>query len=204
MTGFTQLLLIGVAANLDNLGVGVAYGVRRIKVPPVPNLIIAAVAFGFTWVSVWFGGYIARFLSDLVANSLGALLLIAVGIWVMAAQWRQREPTPQPQPAAFSPSVVDVWQQPERADSDRSGAISIRESLVLGVALSINCFTNGFTAGLWKLGALSTSLSTASFSYLALWLGAWLGVRYAARWLGNKATFAAGCLLILLGLHQFF
>ena len=39
------LVLIGISANLDNLGVGIAYGVRRINIPPLSNLIIAVIAF---------------------------------------------------------------------------------------------------------------------------------------------------------------
>lgn len=200
MNALFHLILIGIAANLDNLGVGVAYGIRRIRVPAPSNLVIAAIAFLFTAASVWAGAFTGRFLADQTANAVGALLLIGVGIWVILAQWRPRAGVPRPRRS--TPLVLRIWQEPAQADFDQSGTITLPESLVLGVALSINCFTNGFSAGLWKLGALPTALCTAFFSYLALWGGAWLGMRYAAQWLGNKAAIAAGCLLLLIGIHQ--
>ncbi|HEY3366154.1 MAG TPA: sporulation membrane protein YtaF [Symbiobacteriaceae bacterium] len=201
MLVLVHLLLIGIAANLDNLGVGVAYGIRRIKIPALPNLVVAAIAFLFTYVSVVAGAYTGRFISDTAARAIGAVLLIGVGVWVVLAQWRG--PKERPASKGDQPNwVLAILQEPERVDADNSGSISLSESLVLGAALSINCFTNGFSAGLWKLGALPTSICTAAFSYLTLWGGAVIGARYAAEWLGSKATVVAGCLLILLGLHQ--
>ncbi len=196
-----NLLLMGMASNLDNLSVGIAYGIRRIKLPPLPNLVIAAIAFAFTYASVWAGTYTGRFLSNRAANAIGAGLLIGVGLWVILAQ-RRRPEAGVPRPASDPPLLLDVWQEPEEADVDRSGVISVGESVVLGVALSVNCFTNGFAAGLWNLGALPTAMFNAVLSYMTLWGGAWLGARYGARRLGNKATYAAGCMLILLGIHQ--
>lgn len=194
------ILLIGIASNLDNLGVGVAYGVRRIRVPFLPCLVIAAFAGLFTYLSVWAGSFISGFLSPTAANVIGAVLLIGVGIWVMVSQKRETQATVE----ATDSGLLQVLQEPVRADADRSGVISLPESVVLGVALSINNLTNGFSAGLWHLNALATALSSAAFSYLAIWGGAGLSGRFAAGWLGNKATIAAGCLLILLGFHQLF
>lgn len=206
MNEIFHLLLICLTANLDNLGVGIAYGIRRIKVPVTSNLAIAAIAFTFTYVSVLAGSYIGQFMSRGLANVGGALLLIGVGIWVMASQHRDAgesaaEPaTDQAQHGA--PLVLAVLQEPDKADLDHSGVISFGEALILGVGLSINCVTNGFSAGLWRLNPLPTAAITALFSYGTLWAGDWVGMTYAAEWLGNKATITAGVLLILLGFHQ--
>lgn len=196
-----RALLIGLAANLDNLGVGVAYGARRIRVPVLPNAIIAALAYGATWFSAVAGGFVARLLPAAVANVTGAVLLMAVGVWVILTQWRRR---PEPPAPAAGTGVLRVISAPESADRDNSGTISVGESLLLGAALSINCLTNGFSAGLIGLGAHGTAAVTALFSYLTLWGGSLLGIRYAAAWLGERATVLAGCLLILIGIHQLF
>lgn len=177
MGAWMHLLLIGIAANLDNLGVGLAYGVRRIRIPLLSNLVIAGIASLFTLVSVWAGGLVSHFLSRTTANWLGAILLFGVGLYTLV-------------------------QEPTDADRDRSGEISLSESLVLGVALSINCLTNGFSAGLWQLGAVETAAVTGLFSLLTLWLGVRLGIRHLAdRW-GRLATVLAGFLLIALAVHQ--
>jgi len=195
------LVLIGISANLDNLGVGIAYGVRRINIPPLSNLIIAVIAFFIGCLSVWAGAFIGRFLSDTAANIIGAILIIGVGIWVIFSQ-EKKPGVKEIVRNNNSPSLLAVLQEPELADLDQSSTISWNETGILGVALSINVLTNGLTAGLWKLGVLPSSLSMALFSYLTIWLGTWLGSRYGARWLGEKASVAAGILLILIGLHQ--
>jgi putative sporulation protein YtaF len=205
MGSILHLLFIGVAANLDNLGVGIAYGIRRIKIPLLSNLVIAAIAFLFTLVSGWAGAYIGLFLGQYTANFIGAVLLIGVGVWVIMTHFRTPSERTRQVPQAEMermPSVLTVCQEPEQADFDGSGEISLRESLVLGAALSLNCLANGLTAGLWRLNAVAAAFITAVFSFLTLGLGASFGVNYAARWLGAKATIFAGCLLILLGVHQ--
>jgi putative sporulation protein YtaF len=200
MNGLFHLFLLSIAANLDNLGVGVAYGVKRIKVPPLSNLIIATIAFLFGCISVIAGTYIGHFLSDATANAIGAILIIGVGIWVMLPPKKvsAKEDAITHDPPLF----IEILHEPEQADRDHSAVISWQESILLGVALSINVFTNGISAGLWKLDVIATAFSMAVFSYATIWIGTWLGSRYGARWLGNKANIAAGILLILIGLHQ--
>ena len=100
------------------------------------------------------------------------------------------------------PSLTRILQAPELADSDHSGVISIGESLLLGVALSLNCLTNGLPAGLWKLQPLAVAACNAVLSFASLWCGVRLGKRYGAHWLGRKADVLAGVLLILLGAYQ--
>ena len=203
MTRFLfHLLLIGIATNLDNLGVGLVYGLRRIKVPPSSNLAIALTALLFGYTSALAGTTLRHLLAGSLANLLGALLLIGMGAWIMLAQ-EAGEPAPgNEQAPSNQPSVLAILRRPEQADQDDSRVISLREALYLGVAVSLNCLANGLSAGLWRLGALPTALTMACFSYATIWLGTWLGARYGAAWLGKKAAVLAGCLLLLLGVHQ--
>ncbi len=204
MTRFLlHLFLLGIATNLDNLGVGLVYGLRRIKVPPSSNLAIALTALVFGYISALAGSALRYFLAGSLANLLGAFLLIGMGIWIMLAQEGDSSAAPENERLPSNqPSVLAILRRPEQADQDDSRVISLREALYLGVAVSLNCLANGLSAGLWRLGALPTALSMACFSYAAIWLGTWLGARYGAAWLGKKATVLAGCLLLLLGVHQ--
>lgn len=205
LSALVQVLLIGLVSNLDNLGVGIAYGARRIAVPPLPNVLMATVAFAFTVCANWLGRVAGQWLSPSVARAVGAGVLVVIGMWVLASHWRPRQETAQDDNRAKprgSPTVLSVWRNPEQADRDASGSISIGESFVLGIALAMNCLTNGFVTGLWGLGAVAAGLSNAVFSYVTLAAGVKFGSQYAASRLGDKATVAAGCLLILIGLGQ--
>ena len=195
-----QVLAIGVASNLDNLAVGVAYGIRRIAISTPANLAIAGIAFLFTVVSAVAAIHVRRYLPPRAADLLGSVILIGIGLWMLPVR-KQRPTKPSPS-AERRPSVMRLLRGPELADRDHSGVVSLSESLLLGVALSLNCLTNSFSAGLWNLSVLPVAVCNAGLSFGTLLSGTWLGKRYGAHWLGRKADAIAGILLVLLGLHQ--
>jgi len=188
-------VLIGIAGNLDNLGVGVAYGVRKIGIPFRSNLFIAVVAALGTFLVAYAGLGIGHVLSQGVANDIGAGVIIAVGVWVL---W----PRKIPEPAGTSQNAIGLVHHPEHADVDLSGDISIAESLALSVGLGINAWAGGFGGGLVGLPPWLLAISTGLFSFATLFAGEHLGRRALGGWLGPKATIAAGVLLILIGIKD--
>lgn len=192
-----QILAIGLASNLDNLAVGMTYGVRRISIATCPNLAIAGIAFLFTLASTVVGAHAEHYLPPRWAYRLGAMILVGIGIWMLPV-WRRHRWAMAPA-AAQRPLVMRVLRSPELADRDHSQTIDFSESILLGVALSLNCLTNGLPAGLWKLNVWSVAMCNAVFSFVALWFGVWFGKRYGERWLGRKADAVAGTLLIVIG-----
>jgi putative sporulation protein YtaF len=190
-------LLIAVAANLDNLGVGIAYGARRVAVAPLPNLFIAVLAAVGTAVFGLVGHGVRHLIPPGWADAIGATILVAVGIWVMVEAGVSGE-----RQASRAPGVSDVLRDPTLADRDRSGDLSWPEAAVLAVALSINAWAGGIGAGLVGVDIPLVAGLTGVMSYLMLWGGAVVGRRALAGTLGEKASVAAGILLILVGLHQ--
>ena len=55
---------LGVATNLDNFGVGSAYGINRIRIGHLPNMLIATFNAGATGISMLCGALIAKILSN--------------------------------------------------------------------------------------------------------------------------------------------
>ncbi len=52
--GLFSIFLIGIASNLDNAGVGIAYGIRKIRISWFNNFIIAFFGFLFTLLAGFF------------------------------------------------------------------------------------------------------------------------------------------------------
>lgn len=50
-----SIFLIGIASNLDNAGVGIAYGIRKIRISWLNNFIIAFFGFLFTLLAGFLG-----------------------------------------------------------------------------------------------------------------------------------------------------
>ena len=74
--------LIGIASNLDNAGVGIAYGIRKIRISWFNNFIIAFLGFIY-FISWIFGNWIALFISEFTANLIGAIVLGIIGVFIL-------------------------------------------------------------------------------------------------------------------------
>jgi len=77
------ILLLAFSSNLDNVGVGVSYGIRKVNIPFTSNLLIAVVTSIGTLLSVLLGQSIYLFISAEMASLLGGGIIIAAGIWVL-------------------------------------------------------------------------------------------------------------------------
>lgn len=195
-------LAIGVAANLDNGGVGVAYGLRRIRVPLFPNLLIALIGAAGTAIFGWAGQHLALVIPPQWGNWLGALVIIGVGLWVLVGNLPHR--TPSGHADATDPDALSVLIDPALADRDLSGDISLGEASLLGVALGVNAWAGGLGAGLLGIPLGPVIFMVGLMSVLMLTLGLAIGSQVGTRWLGSRATWVAGILLILIGLKQLF
>ncbi len=205
------LFLVGIALanNLDNTGVGVAYGIGRIRLPPLINLWISAVTFVITATATALGDHLTHYLPPHLTQALGAVILCGIGMAVMLPSLRKArqstgETTERPRSGEHphGPSLGDVLADPAQADRDGSRHIDFSEATLLALALSINNVGGGVSAGLLHLSVLWTALLSAAFSFVVLWFGGWAGRQWGTARLGGYAQTAAGTLLILLGLFQ--
>jgi putative Mn2+ efflux pump MntP len=74
-----QLLIIlpmAISCNLDNIGIGIAYGARGVSIPFGSNLLIAAITTCGTLLSVMMGQSIHMFFKPDVAKYSGSALII--------------------------------------------------------------------------------------------------------------------------------
>ncbi len=206
------LVVFAIAANLDNLGVGIAYGLRRERISSRSNLVIAIMSIGLTFIAMKFGQWVQPILPVKVANDLGASVIIIVGIWVFFEVEIQRiwsilrqyfcrkigiekqidRPKTKPDPNALMRFL---------SQKDPS-AISIRETLILGVSLSLNAMVGGFGASLAGHNAIVTSSAVGGFSYLTILTGQSLAINYASKWLGSFSQRLAGLLLMAIGIYE--
>jgi putative sporulation protein YtaF len=223
------VLLLALSVNLDNLGVGIAYGISRIAVPLVPNLLMAGIALLFTLLSGALGHVLARFMPEFVVRVLGALLLGGIGLYMISTSLRKLHYLRRSAPdtaarsdagrtitpagsvarmaggsdAAHQPGLREILSSPEVADVDASRDISTSEAIWLGAAVSLNCLAGGLAAPWVGAPLLITALTTAVFSYLAIWSGVRLGHLPITRRLGDWSGVVAGLLLCLLALWEF-
>ncbi|MEF3307535.1 MntP/YtaF family protein [Paenibacillus sp. GYB004] len=104
MLPFLSLAFLALAVSLDGFGVGVMYGLRKIRIPLL-SIAIISVCSGFViFASMQIGAFAARYLPPAFAKATGAVILIGIGIWAIIQMWRQRQDSGQD---SLTPATVD-------------------------------------------------------------------------------------------------
>jgi len=183
------IILIGIAANLDNLGIGLAYGVKRVKIPVLSNAVIAIISMIVTYVAVTAGSTVIEYISPHTANLLGSLLLCAIGGYTLFSNRLSKQ---------------GIAKNPEVFDEDKNYIISMREAMTLGFVLSANCLAGGIAIGANGISAIWTVLSIGTFSFITVGLGIHFGALLSKTFIGMYSTAISGWLLILIGVVEIF
>jgi putative sporulation protein YtaF len=212
---FLTILVLALSSNLDNIGVGLAYGTRKVCLPFLSNLIIALITSCGTLITMLIGKDLAVFcLKGLFSDYLGGGIIIIVGLYVLIKSFPQRDPAEKGRARCEErggggglnrlKELGRLIGDPGLADRDSSGCIEAGEAAVLGLALTLNNLANGFAAGMIGLSPALTTGAVFLFSLLTFWVGILLGRRFVSRMWGAWASPAAGVMLILIGIYEMF
>ena len=187
------ILLIGVAANIDNLGISVSYGLKSNKIPLFSNLVIAFISMICAFISITTGSFLSQYFSQSIANYIGGSLIIGLGVWFIItspAFITKNSNRNETSYSSFTPKL------------DKAKAITWKESILLGFVLAINCLTIGFGAGITGVSPVFTSISIGVFSVISISLGVMVGNKIGNTFFGRYSNGIAGLLLILIGIYE--
>ncbi|MDR3601327.1 MAG: manganese efflux pump [Desulfosporosinus sp.] len=194
-------LSIGIIANLDNLGIGISYGLQKIRIPFASNLLIALMSSVATAFAMIMGTILSRVFP--YANVIGALLLIAIGLWISLGSLLQRNVLPFIcKRSKILRFIMDILSNPSKADRNANGVICNNEAIILGISLSLNCIVTGLGAGLSRLSLIPVILSVFFFSLITISCGYELGNRANFLHFGHLSEIISGVLLVALGIRD--
>ena len=185
-------LLFAFSANIDNFVVGLSYGIKKIKIGFMSNLLIALISLAGTVLSMLAGKIIFSFIPKNVSNYVGSIMLILIGTWTLVKPLLKNKPSD------------DILDHPEKADIDNSSSIDVKESIVLACALTINNVGLGIGASITGLNIVMTSLLTFIFSLLMIIIGHTFGSYYLSKVFSKRAAFVSGLIIIALGVYEMF
>ncbi|MDO7906094.1 MntP/YtaF family protein [Paenibacillus sp. JX-17] len=78
---WVSLLVLAFALSLDSFGVGVTYGLRKLKIPLMSIIIISLCSGLVIGISMQVGKLMTRFISPEYTSWIGAFILIGIGCW---------------------------------------------------------------------------------------------------------------------------
>ena len=209
MMAWLIILAFAVSSSIDNLGVGISYGIQKITIRMRKNLLIAGICFLFSLAGISFGVWLSTILPGMLPVIFGAFLLFVIGIRVILLAKPRNAAKLVDEPAKEQRNAASILRNPELADIDNSGDIGWVESIVLGVALSANALTNGLGAGLLGLSPLAISITAAIGSFISVWAGVRLGTRLAdvrigKFTVGQFGTALSGIIILVIAFTAFF
>jgi len=205
-------IIFAAALSLDGFGVGISYGIRRIKIPLKSLLVICISSASALALSMLAGNLIANLLSEKVAETLGGIALLLVGGWLLLQAWAHRlEPqnggglgdnAPITVFKLSIPSlglVIKILKEPAKADFDQSGEISVNEAVFLGFALAMDALGAGLGAAMMGFSPILTPITAGITKFCLVTLGLYLGSRSTAAKPQGSLGLLPGVIIIFLG-----
>ena len=192
---------------MDSFWVGLAYGLKGIRTPWFSLAVISGTSAGMVLISMLAGNLVGGWLPLGTARDLGAGILFAVGLWFLIQAWAERETKDPGRPLlqvriSMWGIIIQILRDPAKADLDASGAISLRESLALGLALAIDSVGAGFGAAMAGLSVDMVPPLVGLFAAILLLAGARVGLLFGkTRW-GERGASLRGLVLLALALWE--
>lgn len=201
MLYYTGLAFLVIAVSIDGLGVGITYGMQKIKVPIRAILIIMLCSGMVLLTSMTIGDLLQTFISVDMAQRIGGVILILIGLFsfinmILSKKSKRKED----KSSSKLDDIKTVLTTPDQADLDESGNISIGEALLLGFALALDAFGAGIGASLLGYTPWITAVLIATMSGIFLYSGMKLGLFLSRNEKMKKLSFLAPTILIGLGI----
>ncbi|AKL96953.1 sporulation protein [Clostridium aceticum] len=205
-------LLIAIAISMDSLSVGIAYGIKNIKVPLRSLIILDCISVILLSFGFFMGNLLTQLVPAFVTELIGAGILVIIGLWFITQSWLNykypKEKLPQPTSIAVISInslgiAINILRDPSKADLDISGIIDTKEAVLLGIALAIDSLAIGIAVSLSSVSIIVFTLFLVAIMNLVFLLsGIFVGKNYIASRLKEKTSFIPGFILVILGLTR--
>ena len=172
-------LILSVSSSLDAMGIGITYGLRKTKFSWISKIIFFIVSFTATTCSIFLGNVIKQFLSPEFTTILGAVLIIAIGVY----------------------AIIESFKRQKDFDFDKSNDINIKESLVLSISVTMDSLCIGISSSILGINNYFFPLFVAILHLTFLSIGGILGRNLVAisKIPNNIWNIISGTILIIIG-----
>ena len=185
------ILGLGLTANLDSLGIGLAYGMKGKRLTFASIGLITFITIVVSFLSLWLGTWMTSFMPSFIENFFGGIIIILIGLYTIFQDFKTRKK--EGDKSITHPNVID---------KDHNNVITWNESFLLGFILSLNNGAMGLGAGLTGINPYAATLSIGIFSFICLSLGAYYGHKLNKFSFSRYTEFISGILLIVIGLYE--
>ena len=213
---FLSVLLLAISVNLDALGVGLVYGIKKIHIPLSYKTLICIFSVLYSAISIFIGNSLSHHISDTFGKYLGIGILFGLGIYSIFKAIYPKKPS---RSQSFENEslfkiilrplgiTIDVVKNSPSIDIDNSGKIDLGEAILLSLALSVDSFGVGLGFSLLGCNVLFIPIVIGLCQLIFLNVGLLLGNKVSNltynKFINAKTiSILPGILLILLAIFR--
>lgn len=192
-------LLFALSANIDSFIVGMSYGIKKSDISLFKSTLISLVTLMGTIAAILMGTEISQFLPASSTLGIGCALLIGLGLYyILKALFGFIRNKARKTEAKTKNHVSAAVKQKDAA----SALLTLKEGLLLGLALSINNFGMGIGASITGLKLVPTAVISLIVSVIFLYAGNFIGKTKMPRVSDQMADVISGLILVGLGIYE--
>ena len=178
-------IVLSVSSSIDSLGIGITYGLRKLKITHSSKLILFIISAIMTYFSILIGSNLNLILSPLITRLLGSLILIIIGFIIF---------------------FEILLKGPIYYDFDFSSKLNIKEAFYLGISLSIDSFCIGLGSSILGINLFVFPILVSVFQLIFLSFGLIIGkkINIFSNIPNNIWNLVSAILLIFIGITRLF
>ncbi|WMJ87251.1 manganese efflux pump [Anaerocolumna sp. MB42-C2] len=191
--GILMIVFLTFAATADSFIIAFNYGIKKVIISNSSNFFISFLCLCGTLFSMFIGKTLGGFVSAEMADIIGSIVLVGFAVYMLFN-------------TVYSDKKGEhqYTQDPSVVDKDNSKVIELRESLLIGIFLSINNMGMGIGAGIAGMSVSVTPLICAAASFIFIKAGCILGRHITSQKLSKNLEMFSAVLVLLLGIMGFF
>lgn len=222
---FINSLILAISSSIDSLGIGITYGIKNTKISYMAKVVLFAISFIISIISIWFGTVLKNILSITFTKYIGSFILIFMGVF-MCFQAIKRDKNKEKLNNSLSPDIsnnstfqdvneekiysffikflgitIKIIKNPSLSDFDKSNSIDAKEALFLGLALSLDSFCIGISLSMLDVNSIIFPFSISLFQLFFMSFGNYLGrkLNKISHFPDNVWSISSGILLSIIG-----
>ncbi|WP_024615235.1 sporulation membrane protein YtaF [Clostridium sp. Ade.TY] len=200
-----EILILVFSLIIDSFVASIAYGADKIKIPNLSVIIINIVSCLMLSISLLLGGYLENIMPEFLPKYISFFIFICLGIYKLFEGFFKKyisKVSKLERPLTFKlfdfKFALTVYADETKADFDKSKKISIKESIYLSLALSIDSLAVGFGASFLNINPLLLLSTCFLLGVLAIKLGSYIGSNVLKKQTNSDFSWVSGICLLLI------
>lgn len=181
MINIIKALAFAFSSNIDNIAIGMSYGIKKIKISSKINIIIASLMAIITYITMFTSKSISNFFDVTIINKIGAYTLSFIGIYLL---------------------LKELFKKQKVEEEKILSNITLKNVAIIVFTLSTNNVATGIAASMININIHFTFIFTLIFSFLLLYIGNRIGRNILNDKLEKYSNILSALIIIILGIFQ--